>query len=122
MKDLTKAEEQVMMILWERGEGFVKELLEDFPEPKPAYNTVSTIVRILESKGFVGYTAVGKSHRYHPLIKKEEYMKHAAGGLLQNYFNGSLSGFVSFFSRQGKINANELDELMQLIEDQKKKK
>ncbi|MDX5320863.1 MAG: BlaI/MecI/CopY family transcriptional regulator, partial [Bacteroidota bacterium] len=98
MKDLTKAEEQVMMYLWERREAFVKDLLEDFSEPKPAYNTVSTIVRILESKGFVAYRSQGKAHLYYPLVSKEAYMKHAAGGLLKTYFNGSLSGFVSFFS------------------------
>jgi len=122
MKDLTKAEEQIMMILWEREEAFVKEVLEDMPEPKPAYNTVSTIVRILENKGFVGYTSEGKSHRYHPLVQKETYMKHATGGLLKSYFNDSLSGLVSFFSKNGDIDANELDELMDLIKKEREKK
>ncbi|MHB1279413.1 MAG: BlaI/MecI/CopY family transcriptional regulator [Bacteroidia bacterium] len=121
MKDLTKAEEQIMQILWQKKQAFVRDILEAFDEPKPAYNTVSTIVRILETKGFVGYEAEGKSHRYHPLVERETYMKHAAGGLLKNYFGNSLSGLVSFFSERGEIDAKELDELMELIKKERSK-
>lgn len=121
MKDLTKAEEQIMQILWAKKKALVKEILEEIEEPKPAYNTVSTIVRILEAKGFVSYETEGKSHRYFPLVEKESYMTHAAGGLLKNYFNNSVSGLVSFFSQRGEINASELDELLELIQKERAK-
>ncbi|MFH0892931.1 MAG: BlaI/MecI/CopY family transcriptional regulator, partial [Bacteroidota bacterium] len=90
MKELTKAEEQVMQILWEIEKGFVKDVVELIPEPKPAYNTVSTIIRILEKKGFVGYTAYGKTHEYFPLVGKEEYTREYLGHVVRNYFSNSF--------------------------------
>ena len=87
MKELTKAEEQVMQILWEEKKAFVKEILSHFPEPRPAYNTVSTIVRILEKKGFVSHEEFGKSHRYYPLVQKEEYRDERFSDLMKGYFN-----------------------------------
>lgn len=112
MLELTKAEEQIMLIIWQKGKCFVKELLSDLPEPKPAYNTVSTIVRILEKKKFVGYTAFGKTHQYYPLITKEEYKGLKTDNLVSNFFGGSKEAMLSFFVKENKIDINELDEIL----------
>ncbi|MCF8258928.1 MAG: BlaI/MecI/CopY family transcriptional regulator [Flavobacteriales bacterium] len=119
MKELTKAEEQVMHILWNLERGFVKDIIEQFPEPKPAYNTVSTIVRILEKKEFVGYKAFGKTHQYFPLVPKETYSKYTANRLVDNYFDGSFKNLVSFFVRDNEMTVKEMDQLMQIIESKK---
>ena len=117
MKELTKAEEQVMQILWDMKKGFVKDILEKIPSPKPAYNTVSTIVRILEKKGFVGYTAYGKTHEYYPLIGKDEYRSFTLKKLLKGYFGGSIERLVSFFAKDNDMDLNELDEIMKYVKD-----
>lgn len=118
MKELTKAEEQVMQILWEIRSGFVKDILAHFPEPKPAYTTVSTIVRILEEKGFVGHKAYGKAHEYHPLIDKSTYTRVMMKGIMLRYFGNSLRQMVSFFSHEKGLTASELEELKRIIEDE----
>jgi predicted transcriptional regulator len=118
MKDLTKAEEQVMQILWRIKKGFVKDILEEFPNPKPAYNTVSTIVRILEKKEFIGHTAYGKSHQYHPLVSKPAYTKTFLNGFLSNYFSNSYKQLVSFFSKDSNLSIAEMEEIKAMIEDQ----
>jgi len=115
MKELTKAEEQVMQVLWEIEKGFVKDILEKLPEPKPAYNTVSTIVRILEKKGFVGYRAFGKTHEYHPLVPKEKYTQQFLKNFVGSYFGGSYQQLVSFFAKEENMNLQELDELMKHV-------
>lgn len=115
MKELTKAEEQVMQILWEIEHGFVKDILEKLPEPKPAYNTVSTIVRILEKKGFVGYQAYGKTHEYFPLIAKEKYTRQFLKNFVSSYFGGSYKQLVSFFAKQENMDLQQLDELMKHV-------
>jgi len=120
LKELTKAEEQIMHSLWEIGEGFVKDIIETLPAPKPAYNTVSTIVRILETKGFVDHESFGKSHRYFPKIDKEEYKKLITGKLLQGYFENSASSMLSFFVEEKKLDVKDLDEIMKLIQKHKK--
>jgi BlaI family transcriptional regulator, penicillinase repressor len=102
MKELTKAEDQIMQILWALKKGFVKDIVEEMPEPKPAYNTVSTIVRILEKKGFIGYKAYGKTHEYFPLITKEKYTRFYLNNLVKGYFNGSVQSLVSFFAKENK--------------------
>jgi predicted transcriptional regulator len=122
MKELTKAEEQVMQILWDKERGFVKDLLEEFPDPKPAYNTVSTIIRILESKGFVGYKAYGKSHQYYPLVSREEYTKEYLNNFVDNYFGNSIEKLVSFFSRQNKVDLKEAEKIIELMSSLKEKK
>lgn len=119
MKELTKAEEQVMHILWNLERGFVKDIIEQFPEPKPAYNTVSTIVRILEKKEFVGYKAFGKTHQYFSLVAKDAYTKYTANRLVDNYFDGSFKNLVSFFVRDNDMTVKEMDQLMQIIEAKK---
>lgn len=122
LKELTHAEEEVMQILWKIEKGFVKDILIHFPDPKPAYNTVSTIVRILESKGFVAYTAFGKTHEYFPLITKDEYKKVFMKSMIKNYFGNSYKNMVSFFVDQGEISTREMDELLKDISKTKKSK
>ncbi|MGJ1203931.1 BlaI/MecI/CopY family transcriptional regulator [Sphingobacterium lactis] len=120
LKELTKAEEQIMHELWEMEVGFVKDIIERLPEPKPAYNTVSTIIRILETKGFVDHESFGKSHRYFPKIEKEEYKKLITGKLLKGYFENSASSMLSFFLEEKKLDVQDLDEIMKLIQQHKK--
>ncbi|MCV9388396.1 BlaI/MecI/CopY family transcriptional regulator [Reichenbachiella ulvae] len=115
MKELTKAEQQVMQILWDIEKGFVHDIIEKMPNPKPAYNTVSTIVRILVKKEFVGYTAHGKTHEYHPLVAKEEYSKQFLNNFLGGYFGGSFKNLVSFFAKEENMDAQDLDELMNYV-------
>ena len=117
MKTLTRAEEEVMQILWKKEKAFVKEILEDFGQPKPAYNTISTIIRILEKKGFVGYTAYGKTHQYYPLVSKSEYSSQSTENLVSKYFDGSVSNMISFFVKEKKINARELDEILKKLKE-----
>ena len=124
---LTKAEEQVMQILWELGEGLVKDVREKFDDPKPARNTVSTVIRILEKKDYVGHRAYGNVHVYYPLVKKEEYSKHRLFDLMENYFNDSFPALASFFVREKDLSVNELEELLnetrkELAKKQKGKK
>lgn len=122
MKELTKAEEQVMQILWQKENAFVRDILEEMPDPKPAYNTVSTIVRILESKGFVDHDAFGKSHRYRPIIAKDQYRKYSMNQIMKGYFSGSASNLVSFFIKEKSLDTKDLDELLKIIENQKEEK
>jgi len=119
IKDLTRAEEEVMQILWQAKGWFVKDILEELQPPKPAYNTVSTIVRILESKGFVGHKAYGKTHEYFPLVSKESYRKMLAQKMVKSYFNGSVKNLVSFFVQDETIDIKEADEIIKLIEQSK---
>ena len=121
IKELTRAEEQLMQILWQLEKGFVKDIIEELPEPKPAYNTVSTIIRILETKGFVDHTAYGKSHEYFPIISKEEYQNFATDKLMNGYFDNSVKQMFSYFVKKEKIDLKEADEIMKLIEKLKDK-
>ena len=120
IKELTKAEEQIMQELWEMNAAFVKEVIDRLPEPKPAYNTVSTIVRILETKGFLSHKPYGKSHRYFPIIGKEEYKKMITGKLLNNYFDNSPKSMLSYFLEDNKLDVKELNEILTIIEKNKK--
>jgi len=121
IKELTKAEEQIMQVLWDLGKAFVKDVIEELPEPRPAYNTVSTIVRILETKGFVDHEAFGKSHQYFPVISKEQYKGFATEKLLSGYFSNSVENMFSFFVKEKKLDLKEADEIMKLIEKLKNK-
>jgi BlaI family penicillinase repressor len=121
IKELTRAEEQIMQVLWQLQKGFVKEVIDLLPMPKPAYNTVSTIIRILENKGFVGHIAFGKSHDYYPLISKEQYQNFATDKLMSGYFDNSVKGIFSYFVKKEKIDINEADEILKLIEKFKEK-
>lgn len=115
MKELTKAEEEVMKVIWELEKAFVKDVLAKFPEPKPAYNTISTIIRILEKKNFVSYKAFGKTHQYYPQVSKEDYKTKVSKNLLANYFEGSVEKMVSFFAQKEEINVQELDEILKSL-------
>lgn len=125
MKELTKAEEQVMQILWDIEQGFVKDVLAKMPEPKPAYNTVSTIIRILEKKGFVGYKAYGKTHEYFPLVDKKTYSNFYLKNFIGGYFGGSFQRLVSFFAQENDMDMQDFESLMDHVktdldsEDQK---
>ena len=110
---LTKAEEQVMQILWDLGEGLVKDILDRFEEPKPARNTVSTVVRILEKKGFVGHKDYGKVFVYYPLVLKKEYSGKQLFGLMNNYFNNSFPAMASFFARENDLTIKDLELLLE---------
>jgi BlaI family penicillinase repressor len=121
IKELTRAEEQLMQILWQLEKGYVKDIIEELPEPKPAYNTVSTIIRILETKGFVDHVAYGKTHEYFPIISKEEYQNFATDKLMNGYFDNSVKHMFSYFVKKEKIDLKEADEIMKLIENLKNK-
>lgn len=123
MKTLTKAEEQIMQILWKIEKGFVNDLLEEFPSPKPAYNTVSTIIRILETKGFVAHDTYGKSHSYFPKVSKSEYRSFSFKSLMSKYFKGSFKEVASFFVKENKdYSVSELEDLKQMLEDEIKQR
>jgi BlaI family transcriptional regulator, penicillinase repressor len=110
--ELTRAEEQVMQVLWQRGPSFVKDVVPELPPPTPATTTVSTIIRILEQKGFVGHEAFGRTHRYHALVAQDEYRRFSLRKLLGGYFGGSFTRLVSFFAQEENLDAAQLGELM----------
>ena len=118
-KELTKAEEQFLQELWDLVRGFVIDIIDRLPAPKPAYNTVSTIVRILETKGFVTHESFGKSHQYLPKISKEEYKKRITGKLLNNYFDNSPKSMLSYFLEENKLDVKELDDILSIIQRNK---
>ena len=120
MKPLTRAEEQIMQQLWKLKQAFVKDIIDKLPSPKPHYNTVSTLIKILVDKGFVGFKAYGKSHQYYPLISKEEYSKKTMNHFLKGYFGGSFSNMVSFFVKEKDISIRELESLLRQIKQPKK--
>ena len=121
-QQLTKAEEEIMQVLWELESAFVKDIIAKLPKPKPAYNTVSTVVRTLEQKGFVGHEPLGKSHKYHPLITKDGYTRSFMKGFVKRYFSGSYKQMVSFFTQEDKLSVNELEELVTKLKKLKDKK
>jgi predicted transcriptional regulator len=120
MQRLTNKEEEVMKLLWKLRKAFVKELLEAFPgKRKPHYNTLSTMVRNLEEKGFVGHEAFGNTHRYFPVVTREVYRKEFIGETVADYFDHSYKSLVSYFASEEKISADELREIIELIEKKK---
>lgn len=115
-KELTKAEEEIMQILWDKKKAFVKDVIEVLGEPKPAYNTVSTFIRILEQKGYVGHKAYGKTHEYFPIVQKEDYRKLVTDKLMSGYFNNSVGSMLSYFVEEQQIDLKEADELLAILE------
>lgn len=113
-QELTRAELEIMQILWKKERAFVNEILEDMPEPKPAYNTVSTIIRILEKKGVVSHEAFGKSHRYFPLISKPEYTQSYMRNVMGNFFDNSVTQMFSFLAAKENLSAKEVEEIAEL--------
>lgn len=115
MKQLTKAEEEIMQVLWQLQKANVKQIIDQLPEPKPAYNTVSTIVRILESKGFVDYEKQGKGHHYYPLLSKSEYSNQSINLLVNDYFQGSFKSMVSFFVKKNDLSLKDMESILKEI-------
>lgn len=115
-QELTPAELEIMKILWDRESAFVNDILAELPDPKPAYNTVSTIVRILEQKGYLAHKAYGRSHEYYPIIDRESYTKDFMVNVLNNFFGGSASRMVSFLSSNESISLEETDEILKLLQ------
>ena len=113
MKQLTKAEEQIMQILWELNEGIVKQIVEKFDEPKPAYTTVATVLKVLEKKEFVTHKNIGNTHLFLPVINKKEYTKLQSTSLLKNYFNGSFPKMATFFAKSNNLSIRELEEMIE---------
>ena len=118
--DLTRAELELMQVIWKKEKVLVHDILDDLPEPKPAYNTVSTLVRVLEKKGFVGHKAYGKTYEYYPLVSKEDYTSRYMTGVLNNFFDGSLSRLVSFFSSNKSISVEETDKILEMLKHDRK--
>lgn len=116
MRELTRAEEEIMQVLWKIKKGFVKDILDHFDEPKPAYNTVSTIVRILQDKGFVSHKAYGRTHEYFPVVSKDEYSKMHLRTFVKDYFSNSFEKMVSFFAKEKGISVKEMGEIMKIME------
>ena len=115
MKELTRAEEEVMQILWKIKKGMVRDILKHFAPPYPAYSTVSTIIRILERKGFVGHKAYGKTHEYFPLVSKEAYRKTFLKGFLGKYFENSYSSLISHLVKDRQVDIKELENIIEMI-------
>ena len=118
MKELTKAEEQIMQVLWRLDKGFVKDVIDRLPDPKPAYNTVSTIVRILERKDFVAHNAYGKTHEYYPIVSRDDYKKRFLKSFIKRYFGNSFQEMVSFFASDRDITLGEMEEIRKLLNEE----
>lgn len=118
MKELTKAEEQLMQYLWHLKKAYLKDIVEQYPDPAPAYTTISTVVNVLVKKGFVGFETHGKSREYFPHITKEKYTQQSMNGLMNNFFDNSARKFASFFAAQDDLSVEELHEIRKLIDEQ----
>ncbi len=119
MQKLAKREEQLMLVVWELEQAFIKEIITQLPDPKPHYNTVATIIKILEDKGFVSHESFGKSHRYYPLVSKEGYQQKNMSDIVSNYFDNSYLKMVTHFAAEDKISKEELSSILDLINKQK---
>lgn len=122
MKELTKAEEEIMQVLWQLEEANVASIIDQLPEPKPAYNTVSTIVRILENKGFVDFRKQGRGHIYFPIVAKSDYSNQYINKFLSGYFQGSFKSMVSFFVKENDLSMQEMEEILKIIDKEKTEK
>ncbi|PKP18435.1 MAG: transcriptional regulator [Bacteroidetes bacterium HGW-Bacteroidetes-22] len=121
IRELTRAEEQIMQVMWRIGKGFVNDVILQLPEPKPAYNTVSTIIRILEQKGFIGHTAYGRAHEYFPIVAKKDYSRAYFKHFMTNYF-GSYKSLASFFTHEENLSVLELEEIRKMVDEEINKK
>jgi BlaI family penicillinase repressor len=122
MKELTKAEEQLMKHLWKLERAYLKDIVDEYEEPKPAYTTISTVVNVLVRKGIIGFDIHGKAKHYYPLISKEDYSSQSIKGLVSNFFNNSYKQFASFFTSSKELSVDELKEIRKMIDDEIKKK
>lgn len=119
---LSKAEEQLMQILWKQDKAFMKDLIEAYPEPKPAPTTVATLLKRMQDKDFVDYKQYGRSREYFPLVKKKDYFSKQVNGFIKNFFNDSASQFASFFTKETNLSKEELEDLKKLIDNEIKNK
>lgn len=119
MVKLAKREEQIMQVFWELKKAFIKEVIPKLPEPKPHYNSVATIVKILEEKGFLSHESVGNIYQYFPVISKDDYQKHAMGDIVSQYFNNSYPSMLAFFAKQQNLSEKELNEIIEIIKSKK---
>jgi predicted transcriptional regulator len=120
-KPLTKAEEDIMQVLWVLEKAFIKEVVDAMPHPQPHYNTVSTIIKILADKGIVGFESFGKANRYYPLVQKDEYSKKTMKQFVKKYFEGSYSNMFSFFAREKDVSITELEDILKELKENKSK-
>ena len=120
MKTLTKAEEQIMQILWDLKECIVKNVVESFEEPRPAYTTVATVLKVLEKKGFASHKKIGNTHLFYPAVSKKEYTRFQLSSLLKNYFNGSFPKMATFFAKENNLSIEELEEIIKTAEQELK--
>ncbi len=118
-KELTRAEEQIMQAIWSVGKGFAKDIHEQLEEPRPAYNTVLTVIRVLVQKGFVEYKTYGKSNEYYPMITKEAYSSQRIQSLKENYFGNSNAKLLSFFMKENNLDLQDLNELLDIIKKER---
>ena len=119
MQKLAKREEQIMQVYWDLGKAFIKEVIPNLPEPKPHYNSVATMVKILEEKGFLDHDSVGNVYRYFPIISREEYQKHAMKDIVSQYFDNSYPRMLAFFAKEQNLTEDELQEILQMIKTDK---
>lgn len=117
MDRLTPKEEEIMLILWHKKQAFVKEIVQEFSDPKPHYNTISTLIRILEDKGFVAHHSFGRSHQYFPVVSQDDYKKKFLSSMVDNYF-GSFQNLLSFYAKKENLTKHQLNEIIQLIENE----
>ncbi|MFA6087140.1 BlaI/MecI/CopY family transcriptional regulator [Mucilaginibacter sp.] len=120
MQKLAKREEQIMQVFWKLEKAFIKEIIPEMPEPKPHYNSVATMVKILEEKGFLGHETMGNIYNYYPKISREEYQKHAMKDIVSQYFDDSYPSMLAFFAKEQKISERELEEILNMIKTSKK--
>jgi len=120
MQKLAKREEQIMQAIWSLDKAFIKEIIQALPEPKPHYNSVATMVKILEEKGFLAHEIVGNIFQYYPAITKEEYQKHAMKDVVSQYFDNSYSRMLAFFAKEQKLTEEELNDIIAIIKSNKK--
>ncbi len=120
MKKLAKREEQIMQVYWDLEKAFVKEVIPHLPDPKPHYNSVATMVKILEDKGFLDHEMIGNQYQYFPIVKKEEYQKHAMKDIVSQYFDNSYPRMLAFFAKEQNLSDSELSEILEMIKSNKK--
>ena len=120
MTKLAKREEQIMQVFWELEKAFIKEIIPHLPDPKPHYNSVATIVKILEEKGFLDHESIGNVYRYYPIVKREDYQKHAMKDIVSQYFDNSYPRMLAFFAKEQNLSESELNEILNIIKSNKK--
>jgi BlaI family transcriptional regulator, penicillinase repressor len=120
MVKLAKREEQIMQAFWELENAFIKEIIPHLPDPKPHYNSVATMVKILEEKGFLDHETIGNVYRYFPIVSREEYQKHAMKDIVSQYFDNSYPRMLAFFAKQQNLSEEELNDILQMIKKSKK--